>query len=68
MSKEGLLFYRCVLCNNVVSAWDIYQEPHCCTKCGGTRIKPSNLSLWEVFVQIIKHPKFWRWDEKYIHG
>lgn len=58
----GLLFYRCVLCTSVVSKWDI-KKHHGCPKCGNPRIKPSNLSLWEMFVQILKHPKVWTWNE-----
>lgn len=55
-------FYRCLLCHRVVSQWDI--EAHKgCPKCGGVRISPSDLSCWEKFVQIIKHPQVWKWHE-----
>lgn len=64
MSGKGLPFYRCTLCHGVVSMWDIYQEPHSCPKCGGTRIRPSNLSWLETIIQLVKHPKWWTWDEK----
>lgn len=53
-------FYRCVLCGTVVSQWDI-DEHRGCRKCGNSRIRPSNLSLWEKIVQILKHPKIWTW-------
>lgn len=62
---KGIPFYRCILCGAVVSLWDIHGEPHACTKCGQTRIKPTNLSWWEAVKQMVKHPALWRWDEKY---
>jgi NAD-dependent SIR2 family protein deacetylase len=65
MSGKGLPFYRCVLCGTVVSNWDIYYEPHSCPKCGGARVKPTNLGWWETIVQIWKHPKVWTWDESF---
>ena len=64
MSGKGLPFYRCVLCGTIVSMWDINKEPHTCTKCGGAKINPTNLSLWEKLVQIYRHPKVWTWDEQ----
>ena len=60
---EGLLFYRCILCGAVVSVWDV-RENQGCRKCGNTRIRPSDLSVWEKLVQIARHPKIWRWDEE----
>lgn len=57
---EGLQFYRCDLCHGVVSKWDI-EEHLGCGKCGGTRLRPSNLSLLEKLVQIVKHPLVWKW-------
>ena len=59
----GMLFYRCNLCGHVVNKWDI-KESKGCPKCANPRIKPTNLSLWEKIVQIIKHPKVWEWDTK----
>lgn len=59
-ASTGTLFYRCMLCTGVVSPWDI-REKHGCPKCAGTKIKPTNLSFWEKFVQIVKHPKVWTW-------
>lgn len=59
----GLPFFRCVLCRGVVSMWDIYGNDHVCPKCGGARISPTNLSLWEKAVQLMKHPKIWDWHE-----
>lgn len=60
MEYEGLEFYRCMTCGGIVNVWDI--KTGGCIKCGGTRIRPSNLTLWEKIVQIIKHPKIWRWS------
>jgi DNA-directed RNA polymerase subunit RPC12/RpoP len=59
---KGVLFYRCILCASPVSKWDI-QAHQGCAKCGNSRIRPSNLSLWEKLVQIIKHPRVWAWNE-----
>jgi hypothetical protein len=62
---KGLPFYRCVLCRGVISPWDIYQGNHQCPKCGGARMSPTNLTLWEKIVQIFKHPKLWAWHEDF---
>lgn len=59
---EGMQFYRCTLCNEVVSTWDI-NEHHGCAKCGNPRLKTSWLSLREKLAQVIKHPKVWRWRD-----
>lgn len=59
--KEGLQFYRCELCHGVVSRWDINTGG--CQKCAGVRIRPTNLSLLEKLVQIVRHPKVWAWHE-----
>jgi hypothetical protein len=64
MSGKGLPFYRCVLCRGVISMWDIHTPPHQCPKCGNARMSPTNLTWWEAFVQIIKHPKVWTWHEE----
>lgn len=61
MKDNGIKFYRCLLCHSVVSPWDIERE-HCCPKCGQTKVSPSNLSFLEKIVQIIKHPRVWKWD------
>ena len=58
---DGLCFYRCVLCGSVVSPWDI-KEHKGCKKCGGTKIKPTNVSLIEKIVQIFLHPLVWKWE------
>lgn len=58
---DGLKFYRCSLCGSVVSRWDI-ESGKCCPKCGGHRINPSNLNIWEMFIQIKRHPKVWKWN------
>ena len=47
-------FYRCIDCGSVVNEWDI--ERGSCPKCGGHKIKYTNLSLWEEIVQLVKHP------------
>lgn len=60
--NEGVMFYRCVLCGNPVSKWDIHEHQGC-AKCGNPRIRPSNLSLWEKVVQILRHPKVWAWND-----
>ena len=59
--KSGLTFYRCMLCGYVVSLWDIHKGG--CAKCSGVRIRPTALTLWEKFVQIVKHPKIWEWPD-----
>ena len=68
MSSKGLPFFRCTLCRGVVSNWDIHEPPHVCPKCGGARMSPTNLSWWEMIVQIIKHPKLWTWHEERFHS
>ncbi len=60
---EGMPFYRCILCGTVVSVWDI-REHHGCPKCKNSRVRPSELSLWEKIVQICKHPAVWRWNKE----
>ncbi len=57
---EGLEFYRCTLCRQVVSIWDL-KELHQCPKCAGVRMSPTNLSIVEMLKQIWKHPKIWGW-------
>ena len=59
---EGVSFFRCMLCRSVVSPWDIMKHMGC-AKCGQRRIQPTNLSIWEMLIQIIKHPKVWRWKD-----
>ena len=58
--ESGVAFYRCNLCSGVVSAWDIVDHG-ACKKCGGVKITPTNLTVWEKIVQIFKHPKVWEW-------
>lgn len=58
---EGLQFYRCEMCHGVVNLWDIKKGG--CPKCGGMRLRGTNLTLWEKVVQIVKHPKVWRWGD-----
>jgi DNA-directed RNA polymerase subunit RPC12/RpoP len=57
---EGLQFYRCVLCQGVVSPWDI-REIHECPKCAGRRMMPTNLTLIEKVIQVWKHPNIRGW-------
>ena len=54
-----LIFYRCELCRHVVSPWDI--ESGGCGHCGGVRIRPTNLTIWEKIKQMAKHPRIWEW-------
>ena len=60
MGNEGLLFYRCELCHGVVSKWDINKGG--CQKCGGARIRPTDLTIIEKVIQIWKHPRIWEWN------
>lgn len=60
--KEGLAFYRCILCRTVVSPWDI-RDIHKCPKCAGVKVSPTELTWREKIVQIVKHPRIWRWHE-----
>lgn len=60
LSSGGTQFYRCCLCNRVVSKWDIARGG--CGHCASTRIVPTNLTLMEKAVQLAKHPCFWRWE------
>lgn len=61
-------FYRCDGCKGVVSNWDI-QTIHRCPKCANNKIRPADLTLIEKIVQIMKHPKVWRWgDGQYFLG
>jgi hypothetical protein len=57
---EGLPFFRCVLCGEVVSVWDV-KSGKGCGKCGGRKIKSTNLTPLEMVRQLIKHPKIWEW-------
>lgn len=58
-STEGLVFYRCVLCTRVVNKWQVESGEGC--KCGGMKVKPTNLTWLEKLVQLVKHPKVWQW-------
>ncbi len=64
-SEGGLLFYRCYLCRNVVSPWDMRAAGFdACPKCGHSKLSPSNLTFWEKVGQICRHPAVWRWGEE----
>lgn len=57
---RGVLFYRCNLCTRPVSPWDV-DRYHGCPYCGHTKIRPTNLTLWEKLVQILRKPDVWNW-------
>lgn len=61
-SGDGKLFYRCYLCTGVVSKWDI-GEHFACPKCGHAKISPTNLTISEKIVQVVKHPAIWAWSD-----
>jgi DNA-directed RNA polymerase subunit RPC12/RpoP len=64
MSKnEGLQFYRCVLCGHIVTIWDV-KAGNGCAKCANRKIKPTNLSIWEMAKEIFRHPKIWTWKNE----
>ena len=60
-SDGGLLFYRCYLCKRIISKWDLARSYEC--KCGHGKLSPTNLTIWEKFVQILKHPATWKWSD-----
>jgi hypothetical protein len=62
-NKDALTFYRCSLCHRVVSLFDL-QKYKSCGYCGNPKISPTNLTLWEKFMQICKHPKVWEWNKQ----
>jgi hypothetical protein len=59
--KEGTAFFRCQLCGEVVSPWDINKGG--CQVCGGVKIVPTNLSFVEKLKQIVRHPAVWAWPQ-----
>ena len=59
---EEIQFYKCATCNIAVSKWDI-AEFHGCPKCSNNKLRKANLSFGEKIMQIIKHPKVWRWGD-----
>lgn len=59
----GLPFFRCALCGSVVNVWDIEKKGKC-PKCSHARMHPTDLSYFEILVQIIKHPLLWKWKER----
>ena len=56
-----MMFYRCTLCAQVLNKWDI--NDGACPKCGGKRVKPSELILSQKIIKIVKHPKLWALDD-----
>jgi RNA polymerase subunit RPABC4/transcription elongation factor Spt4 len=60
---DALTFYRCVLCHRVVNLFDL-REHKACPHCGHGKMSPTNLTLWEKIVQIIKHPRVWEWKKQ----
>ena len=59
-SEGGKQFYRCHLCNRVVSEWDL-EKHSACPNCGHSKISPANLTFFEKLVQVCKHPVVWKW-------
>lgn len=53
-------FYRCELCHGVVAPWDVMERGGC-PKCGGRRLRLTNLSFFEKVWQILRRPRVWRW-------
>ena len=49
------MFYRCTMCTQIVSPWDIKGSE--CPNCGGHKIRPTNLSFFEKAIQICKNWK-----------
>ena len=60
-SDDGMTFYRCYLCNKIISKWDLEANHEC--KCGHGKISPTNLTIWEKVVQVFKHPAIWKWSD-----
>lgn len=58
----GTGFYRCTLCGIVNAPWDLVEHAGC-RKCGCTRVKTTNLSLFEKVVQIVRRPNVWSWPK-----
>ena len=54
-------FYRCMSCSKVVNVWQVRSGDGCV--CGERKCKPTNLTLWEKLVQIVKHPLVWKWPK-----
>jgi hypothetical protein len=57
---KELMFFRCTTCSRVVSPWDV--EKGGCQFCNCNRIMPTNLTLWEKVVQVVKNPRIWEWN------
>ncbi|RLA59563.1 MAG: hypothetical protein DRQ89_13905 [Epsilonproteobacteria bacterium] len=71
--NEGLEFYRCFQCPQVISVWDMRKQIKesgnvVCPRCGGSKLRPTNLTLIEKFIQIVKHPKIWKWKGVTLNG
>lgn len=60
------MFFRCCGCNAPVAPWTVTKRG-CCTKCGGGKVRPSNLSLFETLCEVIKRPDVWNWHKEGIH-
>ena len=49
------MFYRCKLCTKIICPWDIKENS--CPNCGGSKVSPTDLSLWEKVQTLVKN---WR--------
>jgi len=58
------LAYRCYHCGKLVLQADIFCFPHCCRKCGGSKIQPMDLTWFGVYW--CKFNNWWRmkWKKK----
>lgn len=61
--ENALVFYRCSLCTRVISLFDL-RKYRACPFCGHSKISPTNLTLWEKLIQIVKHPRVWEWKKQ----
>ncbi len=50
----GAAYYRCVTCRGLVTETDIALGG--CQKCGGRKLVPTNLTIWEKICELVKHP------------
>jgi len=65
---EGLEFWRCFNCPQVISLWDARKQIKetqkvVCPHCGSHKLRKADLSFLEKCVQIFKHPMVWKWKE-----
>ena len=60
---KGAAYFRCLLCGRPVSPLDLDQS-HGCAHCGHTRIRPSDLTLWEKVLEVLRNPKILKYAGK----